>query len=42
MKQQRNILKYDTRYKRNSYNSPQKTNVSSHMYYLKFTFKGPK
>ena len=35
------MLKYDATYKRNSYKSQQKTDVSSHTCYLKFNFKGP-
>ena len=37
----RKILKYDTTFKRKCYESQQETDVSSDMYYLKFTFKGP-
>ena len=37
-KQQREILKIDTTFRRNSYQSQQETDVSNHMCYLKFTF----
>ena len=34
------MLKYVTTFKRNSCQSQQETGVISHVYYLKFTFKG--